>query len=330
MSISPAGAGHALGAERAAHDPGAALGGAADRKAALRAQPRARLHRPFRQVARQAHGDSLDIDLEVWLPDGLRNTVTQANDHGLPLAESSAKNAVRKEIAQARQVRARSEQSVDDRAPEGAFHVRTFQEALRQPPCPRSGAGTRAGSHRNAAETGTDAGEQHAPRLRAGTRSRQANPPPRRWPPRRSASARPASAKSRSNCTSALLDNLNLSALEHASESDLRAEIASIASEALNEMSVVLNKDERLTLNQELYFEVMGLGPFEPLLKDDTVNDILVNGPAADLHRAQRQAGTDRRHLQGRTPPSAHHRQDRLGGGPASGRIQPLCGRAPV
>ncbi|WP_114967127.1 CpaF family protein [Alkalilacustris brevis] len=76
-----------------------------------------------------------------------------------------------------------------------------------------------------------------------------------------------------------LLENLNLSALEHATEADLRAEIASIASEALNEMSMVLNKDERLALNQELYFEVMGLGPLEPLLKDDTVNDILVNGP---------------------------------------------------
>src|SRR5690606_34802077 len=76
-----------------------------------------------------------------------------------------------------------------------------------------------------------------------------------------------------------LLENLNLAALEHASEADLRAEIAAIAAEALNEMSVVLNKDERQTLNQELYFEVMGLGPLEPLLKDDTINDILVNGP---------------------------------------------------
>jgi pilus assembly protein CpaE len=41
--------------------------------------------------------DSLDIDLEVWLPDGLK-PVTQANDHGLPLAETAAKNALRKEI----------------------------------------------------------------------------------------------------------------------------------------------------------------------------------------------------------------------------------------
>ena len=30
--------------------------------------------------------------------------------------------------------------------------------------------------------------------------------------------------------------------------------------------------------------EVTGLGPLEPLLKDDTVNDILVNGPNRVLH----------------------------------------------
>ncbi|MDP3860661.1 MAG: CpaF family protein [Phaeovulum sp.] len=76
-----------------------------------------------------------------------------------------------------------------------------------------------------------------------------------------------------------LLENLNLAALETAPEADLRAEIASIVSEALGEMSVVLNGAERATLNQELYDEVMGLGPLEPLLKDDTINDILVNGP---------------------------------------------------
>jgi pilus assembly protein CpaE len=42
--------------------------------------------------------ESLDIDIEVQLPDGGAQ-VTQANDHGLPLAESAAKNATRKEIA---------------------------------------------------------------------------------------------------------------------------------------------------------------------------------------------------------------------------------------
>ena len=77
----------------------------------------------------------------------------------------------------------------------------------------------------------------------------------------------------------ALLDNLNLAALETATEADLRAEINAIAQESLEELGIVLNREERQTLSQDLFFEVTGLGPLEVLLKDDTVNDILVNGP---------------------------------------------------
>ena len=76
-----------------------------------------------------------------------------------------------------------------------------------------------------------------------------------------------------------LLENLNLAALETATEGNLKVEIAAIVAEALEEMSVALNKEDRTTLNQDLFDEVMGLGPLEPLLKDETVNDILVNGP---------------------------------------------------
>jgi pilus assembly protein CpaF len=76
-----------------------------------------------------------------------------------------------------------------------------------------------------------------------------------------------------------LLDNLNLSALETAKESELRAEINAITSEQLADMGVVLNREDRQMLNVELFDEVTGLGPLEPLLKDETVNDILVNGP---------------------------------------------------
>ena len=77
----------------------------------------------------------------------------------------------------------------------------------------------------------------------------------------------------------ALLDNLNLAALEHATEKDLRAEIATIAGELLDERGIVLNREDRQTLNKELYDEVTGLGPLETLLQDDSVSDILVNGP---------------------------------------------------
>ncbi|MGD1881783.1 MAG: CpaF family protein [Paracoccaceae bacterium] len=77
----------------------------------------------------------------------------------------------------------------------------------------------------------------------------------------------------------ALLDNLNLAALEHATEKDLRSEINAIAGEVLEEKNIILNREDRQTLNQELFDEVTGLGPLETLLKDETVNDILVNGP---------------------------------------------------
>ena len=43
-------------------------------------------------------GESLEISIEVHLPDGGR-PVSQSGDHGLPLASSAAKNPLRKEIA---------------------------------------------------------------------------------------------------------------------------------------------------------------------------------------------------------------------------------------
>ncbi len=41
--------------------------------------------------------ESLDIDIEIQIPDGGK-TVVQAGDHGVPLAETAAKNPVRKEF----------------------------------------------------------------------------------------------------------------------------------------------------------------------------------------------------------------------------------------
>jgi pilus assembly protein CpaF len=46
----------------------------------------------------------------------------------------------------------------------------------------------------------------------------------------------------------------------------------------LQQESVPLNQRERTQLTQDILHEVLGLGPLEPLLADQTVNDILVNG----------------------------------------------------
>jgi pilus assembly protein CpaF len=112
------------------------------------------------------------------------------------------------------------------------------------------------------------------------TITRPAPPPPAAPPPAdKDRRRKQRILEIKSELHTKLLDNLNLAAIEGASEAELRAEIAAISAEALSGMSFALTSEERLTLNQDLYFEVRGLGPLEPLLKDETVNDILVNGP---------------------------------------------------
>jgi len=82
----------------------------------------------------------------------------------------------------------------------------------------------------------------------------------------------------RMNLHKRLLESLNLAALDKASEEDLKHEIALISREGLREMDIVLNSADQKQLNVDLLDEVTGLGPIEVLLRDDTVNDILING----------------------------------------------------
>jgi pilus assembly protein CpaF len=50
-----------------------------------------------------------------------------------------------------------------------------------------------------------------------------------------------------------------------------------VIQQIINEQGVPLSATERDRLAQEVLDEVFGLGPLEPLLKDDTISDILVN-----------------------------------------------------
>jgi pilus assembly protein CpaF len=59
----------------------------------------------------------------------------------------------------------------------------------------------------------------------------------------------------------------------------LRAEIALLVSAIATEEKVQLNEIEENALATELTDDMVGLGPMEPLLEDDEVTDILVNGP---------------------------------------------------
>jgi pilus assembly protein CpaF len=76
-----------------------------------------------------------------------------------------------------------------------------------------------------------------------------------------------------------LLDIINLSVLEDLSRDQIEAEVSSIVREELGNQRKVFNSLERKKLTSDVIDELLGLGPLEPLLKDPTITDILVNGP---------------------------------------------------
>ena len=77
-----------------------------------------------------------------------------------------------------------------------------------------------------------------------------------------------------------LLDVINLAALEDLSREQIQAEVGDIVAEQLSQQNHALNLAERKQLTSDVLDELLGLGPLEPLLKDPTITDILVNGHA--------------------------------------------------
>lgn len=75
-----------------------------------------------------------------------------------------------------------------------------------------------------------------------------------------------------------LLDKVNLSALDKMEREQIKADIGDIIFDLLESQNEVLNRTERLMLSEEVLDELLGLGPLEPLLKDESITDILVNG----------------------------------------------------
>ena len=75
----------------------------------------------------------------------------------------------------------------------------------------------------------------------------------------------------------AILERINLERLKDFSEEDIKKEINELVSVIIDGENIALNQFERKTLAQDVQYEMFGLGPLEPLLKDPSVSDILVN-----------------------------------------------------
>jgi pilus assembly protein CpaF len=74
-----------------------------------------------------------------------------------------------------------------------------------------------------------------------------------------------------------ILDRLDLEKLGKTSGDSARDEVLVVIRSAVNSEVVPLSFAERERLSREILDEIFGLGPLEPLLKDHTVSDILVN-----------------------------------------------------
>ncbi len=77
-----------------------------------------------------------------------------------------------------------------------------------------------------------------------------------------------------------LIERLDLEALESVTdERQVAAQIRQAVAELLRNETTPLSQVEREEMVDQVVYEVIGLGPIEPLFRDRTVSDILVNGP---------------------------------------------------
>ena len=75
-----------------------------------------------------------------------------------------------------------------------------------------------------------------------------------------------------------LIEEINLSALEKLPDEQIRGHVNQLVSQYVLSERLALNAQELNEFVSEILDEMTGLGPLEPLLKDPSIADILING----------------------------------------------------
>lgn len=76
-----------------------------------------------------------------------------------------------------------------------------------------------------------------------------------------------------------VLERMDTSAAAKMERNDLSRDLTDLVNELLLETKTQLNAMERQELVKQLLDDMLGLGPLEPLLNDETISEIMVNGP---------------------------------------------------
>lgn len=76
-----------------------------------------------------------------------------------------------------------------------------------------------------------------------------------------------------------LLSRIEPSTVAHLPEEELVRRIERLLSAIANERQLALNRQDQALMTQAVVDDITGLGPLEFLLRDNSINDIMVNGP---------------------------------------------------
>ncbi|MBP6999924.1 CpaF family protein [Amaricoccus sp.] len=76
-----------------------------------------------------------------------------------------------------------------------------------------------------------------------------------------------------------LMQRIDISVASALGPDELRAQIAEIVEQIIVDLRIQLNATELRSIVRLLVDDMVGLGPLEPLLADETITDIMVNGP---------------------------------------------------
>src|SRR5882724_7950033 len=90
-------------------------------------------------------------------------------------------------------------------------------------------------------------------------------------------SQRPALLDEKLKLHARIIDEFNLVSLERLPREDLIREVRTYLGDYVRNERLTLNQREQQAFAEEIVDEMTGFGPIEPLLKDPTINDILIN-----------------------------------------------------
>ncbi|MFO1242472.1 MAG: CpaF family protein [Rickettsiales bacterium] len=85
--------------------------------------------------------------------------------------------------------------------------------------------------------------------------------------------------KTKEKIFTTLMEQIDLPTASQLEKMELRQQIIDLIGDIVAEQKLIINHHEQQHLANQIVDDMLGLGPLEPLLKDEAITDIMINGP---------------------------------------------------